>query len=556
MLKYFYRRAGALLLCFSLLILPGCSPDSGETEEAAEDVFKEEAVVSVTSASDGLFSISYVAEEGLNPYSVSGSTNQSVCGLIYDSLFLLNEEFIADTALCEAYTANEDSTEYKLKIRSGIKFSDGDELSIEDIIYSLSCARNSSLYGERLSIIKDVSPAVDEEGEELADTITVALEKAHGDLPVLMNIPVIRYGSLNETHPLGTGPYKYSDSGASPKLTANASYWGGNAPIDEIYLMETEDAASAFERDALDVVNLDPTNNSLALTGALDVRINNTTVMEFIGFNLNKITDANMRKAISGAINSEEIIKTCLRSSCTASSLPIHPSSAYYSDELAREYGYNMDMAAELIDKAKPEASSEPSDTNMTVDDNAKRAAETAETNETAADADAEKATDTEEETWLSIRLLVCSDSTARFESAKMIADSLKKLGIEVTVVGKKYSEYIKALENGNFDLYYGQVKLKSDFDLSALLTSSGSINYGHVTDSEYSAQIRQFLSAGGSAKAAAAEKMCRYILENAPISVIGFKQMEVITKQGVVMDMNPHQDNIFADVTVWKINV
>lgn len=571
MLQNFCRRVGAAVLCLSMLVLPGCTlvRDKPEDAEGAVDAFNEDADIEVTSSSDGLFGISYVSDETLNPYTVSGSANLSVTGLIYNSLFTLDESFAAIPDLCEVYNPNEDFTEYTFKIKSGINFSDGTELTAEDTIYSLSCARDSKLYGDRLSIISDVSVAVDEEGEEIADTIVVTLERAHGDLPLLLDIPIIKSGSLNDKNPPGTGPYKYAESDANPRLVVNTSYWGGAVPIDEIYLIEKEDTASAFDSAALDVINLDPTNNSLSLAGTQDIRVYNTTVMEYIGFNMSRIPNADVRKAISSAINREEIIKTCLRSSCSPTPLPIHPNSNYYSGDLAAAYEYNMDIAERLIDRVGPYTSEEPSPSGvMGLENTEAEGEETTETEEaiaseaettasdTATGAEEEAETSTEAEAWLSLKLLVCSDSTARFESAKIIADSLKKLGIEVTVVGKNYNEYIAALEDGSFDLYYGQVKLKADFDLSSILASSGSINYGHVSGGEYSELIRAFLSANEETKATAAEGMCEYIMENAPISVIGFKKMEVITKQGVVVDMEPHQDNIFADVTAWKITV
>jgi peptide/nickel transport system substrate-binding protein len=43
-----------------------------------------------------------------------------------------------------------------------------------------------------------------------------------------------------------------------------------------------------------------------------------------------------------------------------------------------------------------------------------------------------------------------------------------------------------------NFDLYYGEVRLTADWNLTSLLGSGGSLNYGHWSD----AQTDQLLSA------------------------------------------------------------
>lgn len=559
-----YRRAGAIFLSLSLIFLAGCSSANGEKAngEATEDSAYE-TPETVLPVSDGMFGIGYVSSEGINPFTVSGSTNQSLGGLIYNSLFVVDETFGASPGLCEDYRADGTFTEYKLKIKSGVKFSDGTDLTLSDVIYSLSSAKNSVVYGERLSIIEELSEALDSEGQAIANTLVVTLNEAHSDLPVLLNTPVIKHGSAEQPAPVGTGPYKFSDTDISPRLIKNEYYWGDNVPADEIYLIETEDTAQAFADGIIDLVNIDFTSSGLSLEGDKDIRDYNTSVMEYIGFNMHTMKDARVRNAISYAIDREDIIQTCLNSSCTPSVLPLHPSSEYYDADLTQNYVYNMDMAAQLLDRGRNKDRETESDS---TDAEYEQISESPGTSDegSAGDSGEERPVFNmetyekggEQEVWLQLDLLVCSDSTARCESAQMIADNLKRLGIEVTVVGKTYSEYVDALESGSFDLYYGQVKLKSDFDLSQLITHSGSLNYGNVSDDKYADLISEFLSMGGDKKKVAADAMCKYILNNNPIAVIGFKKMSVVTRQGIVTGMNSHQDNIFANITEWLIEV
>ena len=60
----------------------------------------------------------------------------------------------------------------------------------------------------------------------------------------------------------------------------------------------------------------------------------------------------------------------------------------------------------------------------------------------------------------------------------------LNSLGFNITVKSMEYSEYKQALLKGNFDLYYGEVRLSPNFDLSPFFGATGTLNYGDLADS------------------------------------------------------------------------
>ena len=57
----------------------------------------------------------------------------------------------------------------------------------------------------------------------------------------------------------------------------------------------------------------------------------------------------------------------------------------------------------------------------------------------------------------------------------------LNSLGFNITVKSMEYSEYKQALLQGNFDLYYGEVRLSPNFDLSPFFGATGTLNYGDL---------------------------------------------------------------------------
>ena len=80
--------------------------------------------------------------------------------------------------------------------------------------------------------------------------------------------------------------------------------------------------------------------------------------------------------------------------------------------------------------------------------------------------------------------MLVCSNSYQRVETARFLVESLNALGFDLTLETMEYDEFIRALSNGNFDLYYGEARLSANFDLSPFFSYGGSLSYGGLDDS------------------------------------------------------------------------
>lgn len=96
----------------------------------------------------------------------------------------------------------------------------------------------------------------------------------------------------------------------------------------------------------------------------------------------------------------------------------------------------------------------------------------------------------------------------------------------------------------GRFDLYYGEVRLTADWDLSPLLSPGGSLNYGGWANP----QTEQLLTAFASAqdRAAAAEALCAHLREQSPIVPLCFKSTSVLVQTGVAENLRPTMANPF----------
>ena len=110
------------------------------------------------------------------------------------------------------------------------------------------------------------------------------------------------------------------------------------------------------------------------------------------------------------------------------------------------------------------------------------------------------------------------------------------------------------ALAAGNFDLYYGEVRLPANWDLSALVGTGGSLNYGGWADP----QTEQLLAACAAAedRAAALSDLCAYLQQQAPILPLCFKSSSVLYQTGAVSGLTPTAAEPFYDLPSCQIHL
>ena len=151
--------------------------------------------------------------------------------------------------------------------------------------------------------------------------------------------------------------------------------------------------------------------------------------------------------------------------------------------------------------------------------------------------------------------LLVNRENTAKLSAAQLIAGQLESAGMEITVNALDFEDYTAALAQGDFDLYLGEVVLTADFDLTALLSSGGALNYGRWQDAQGDSLLSAFVQASGEARTAAARALFEYLNQQAPIAPVCFKNGSVLTQWGRLSGLSPVRGNVFAGLENWTIS-
>ena len=518
------RQTALVLALLLLLSCFGC----GSKEQTEQQQTQDQSVIAEV-VSDGKFTLNYSPDASLNPYTTTSELNRYVGQLAYETLTVVDGSFNVQPGLFTEWSS-EDGMTWTFKVDTKRTFHDGHTMSAADAAYSIQCAMESDNYSMRL---RHVTSA--ESGEE-EGTVVVEMDAANTQLPVLLNIPVIGNNSVGMNIPSGTGPYRFASDGKSLSVFAdhpNAS----KMPVETIELASfpnMEDIVNAFSSGTLDLVCNDPTGAiDLGFGTVSEARQYSTTNLQYIGFNTNGMffLSSERRAAFTRLIDRAYAV-AMLNDSAVASPLPFHPVSPYYDEALAASMTYDPEVGKKMLEQAKI----------VDYDGDGRR--------------EFLPGDDESQMQEISLTFLVCSDSTQKTAIANKIAGDLDGLGISVTVKSLPWEEYLATLNAGNFDMYYGEVRLGADFDLAPLLSPGGAVNFGGISTTLFSEANTTYLASGDDTRSAAAKSLLQLVADHAPIIPVCFEKHEVCAHRGIVGGFVPTQYNIFNNLTEWVIQI
>lgn len=496
----------ALLLVLALLLCACATqqapPAPTETVASTEATEETQTVPQKKDKTEG-FGLSYLPEYGVNPYTCYATVNRMLISLLYEGMFTVNNQFRAEPVLCESFKMYNEGRSYVFTIDPTAKFSDGSPVTAQDVVACIDAGRASGIYMERLSHIDYYT--VQEDG-----TLLIHVETPYENLPLMLDIPIVKASTVNDPFPVGSGPYVI----AGESLIRNANWNGVAAPaidLDTIRLASCTDTGGLrdnFEFGSTDLIYCDP--NSPASVGYrcdYEVWEAPTTILHYIGFNLYSGYFANdtLRRAVTYAINREDIASKIYGGFALPSVLPCSPYSDLCDPKLSETYSFAP---------AKFDAGLK--DSRVLV---------------------------SEEYEFHQGIFLVCSDDPTRVEAAEYIAQTLNDAGLRIVVSAVDHDTYMKKLDKGDFDLYYGETRMTANFDLTEFFSRYGNLMYGSIKDSALVDMCYAAMENTGKYVELSAK-----IMEQAPICAVVFKSYAIYVTRGKLVNITPSVDNAFHD--------
>lgn len=319
---------------------------------------------------------------GFFPHRALDSASYYAQTLVYDGLVKYDARMDVVPALAESFSVSADGLVYRFLLRRGARFSDGSEITPDDVLQSVRLASSSySPYKDDYRNVKTIELVRQKSGSmsqfrhrpdnagsdtELRLTLDKPCAPLLNRLVELRILPAKLLGTPDRgmavlsRQPLSSGPFvlKRWESGLELVFERNDFYWGEKAKVDRIVwrvVPEMGLLALAVNRGDIDVAQIDARsyqslivrNNNLAL----DPFCGSRTV--YVGFNMERspFNEPAVRRAIAMSIDRSVLLADFFLGFGFVPATDFSRGRWAYDGE-AQPVVYDRNQAAELLQSA------------------------------------------------------------------------------------------------------------------------------------------------------------------------------------------------------------
>lgn len=440
-----------IALFLSVALLAGCFygyiPEPADHAAAQADE-QNDLTDKETPQRGGELRVPISVPDTFNPLFADTKSLSDFLGIVFEGLFEFGYDLKPVPVLAQSWETKEQGRVWYIKIRDGIRFHDGYELTAEDVVFTFKALQGGLLdspYQNGIFGNPDIETMVVDEEDPYA--VYIHLFEPINNMLELLTFPILprhlyqtdifmaeNKGDLSIL-PVGTGPFKADrmawDPIVSLRLVRNDDWWGGEPLLDSIRGIIYEDetlARSAFMRGETDIFD---TGDMFANVQTIGRNVQKhsylTSDFEFIGFNHEHpfLSDVLVRRAIAHAIDRRQIISVVYNDGAQDTEAPITPTSWLYRSGHG-VFEADVERAVSLLEEAGFTG----------IDENGIRFRTT--------EAGIEQ---------LKVRLLTNIESGLRRHAQELIAQQLKAAGISAEVHILPWDQFVAALREKNFDM-------------------------------------------------------------------------------------------------------
>ncbi len=431
------KKVAAAVLA-AMLLLSACNDAAEEAEETFAPQPSSGSTVSAPKKATALV-LACGRNFGKQHPALETEHSKELLPLIYDSLVELDDSYQWVGGLAEEI--EQDGLSYTITLKETL-LSDGTSVRAVDVITSLEAAMSEgSPWQKQLSIVEE---AVVLNARKVRITIT----ENRQDFINLLDFPIC------DNNNLGSGQYMLDNSDSKQlKLVKNPNYGGTANGPDAIDLMELPNGETLM--DSLRIGLITTIFDDLSNGETMNLSEKSQTVdighIVFLGVNNEDgmMSQASVRRAVSGALDRKQLCDRVYASKAIPSETPFHPNfyriADYKTISLTAEQEQAFLEEGGLV-KGRDGFYSLPSE---------------------------------DGEGQAVLTLLYNSENPYRLQTAELLKQQLTGIGLQVETVGLPYEDYMAALEDGDFDLYLGELAIDKTMDIRRLFTPGEGYGYG-----------------------------------------------------------------------------
>lgn len=344
----------SMLLTFTIA-LSGCAGDKEDGDSpqvettTATDIGASQITIGIPQDLDSL-----------DPNVAVSAGTQEILFNVYEGLYKPDSDGNLVPAVASDCVISEDGLVYTFTLREGVKFHNGNTVTVEDVVYSMNkCAGNGS--GEPLvsafSIVEKVEATDDK-------TVVLTLSEVNKDFLAILSatetcIVPADVADL-ETTPVGTGPYKIVSRSFQENVVLEKfdEYWGEPAHIEDVTLKILADSDSILmnlQGGAVDLVARVTATTASELGDQFNIEEGSMNLVQALYLNngVEPFNNEKVRQALCYAVDKQEIFDFVANGKGSPVGSSMFPSfGKYYMEELNDVYTTDLEKAKTLLAEA------------------------------------------------------------------------------------------------------------------------------------------------------------------------------------------------------------
>lgn len=301
--------------------------------------------------------IGSITEGGdIDPITSYTGTVSIIIGAMFDGLVKNDDNFGFRPALAERWWVSPDGKTWRFFLRKGVRFHDGQELTSEDVAFTMRKIRGLGSNGS-LAFTFDKVDSIEEEGRY---TVVVHLKEPNFQFIRFSDFSIVpkhSYGTPTfKEWPVGTGPFiLIRRNSHEVLLKANGNYFLGRPHLDgirvRIFRTQLEAWSHLMAGDIDTFFPIPPrTYSFLASLPGMKLHSSLQAYYFLLGFNMRDpiLRDKNVRAALNLAVDRDALVRDVLLGEGKACYGPLFPGTIGY-EEGPPPFPYDPKRAVDIL---------------------------------------------------------------------------------------------------------------------------------------------------------------------------------------------------------------
>lgn len=342
------------VLSFLLVLLLGLAILLSPTVGAQE--IKKGGTLSITD-------FSFTSARTLDPHIAQAAGSMRFIENLYNTLlkYKKGEYGSLEGDLAKEYSISDDGKVYIFKIHDGVKFHNGDDLTAEDVKYSIERIIEKEVRAQHFDAVENIE-VIDELNLKitLKEPVAPFLTYLAYPMNAVVNKTIVEAndGSLNNAD-AGSGPFKLNVWERDQFLVLDKfeDYFEEGKPyLDRVYLKPIDDETArttALRNDELDIILQVSAKNIDRLAQYPNINVESVagTYWEYLGLNTKAgpLSNKKVRQAVAWAVNRDTLNQMVKFGKATPLTGGPIPPGHWADDELEVYPAQDLDRARELL---------------------------------------------------------------------------------------------------------------------------------------------------------------------------------------------------------------